>query len=72
MNAKFKQLGQTLGLKDSDILCARRTLRHGITLVAITGIISLFGFLTKQLDPIGQYYASVSINDFFAFWGRFF
>jgi len=72
IDTRLKRLGQTLGRQDSDILNAKRTLRHGMTIVVVTGIIGILGFLTKQFDPIGQYYASVSTNDFLSFWGRFF
>jgi len=72
MNATLHELGQTLGLDDSDIARAKRTTKSMMSMAIVAVIVMFIGrVVTTQLDASGLYYIGVSIKDF-GWFSRFF
>ena len=70
VNQKLNDLGKRLGLDDADIYKARKTIKHLVMVGIFAGLLGLVGYLTSQVDPVGQFYASVSIKDIIRIPGR--
>ena len=72
INTQLQALGTTLGLKQQDIIHAKKTM---ISMLSVTIVATIFIIIGKiaftQLDPSGLYYTGVSISDFGLF-SRFF
>jgi hypothetical protein len=72
IHTKLQQMGQMLGLNDSDINNAKRTAVSTLSVAIAASIVILIGkIVTSQLDAVGLYYTGVSIKDFGLF-SRFF
>ena len=72
INTKLAQLGQPLGLCETDIKKARKTVKNMMTLALLTGMFILLGHIITPGGPVGLYYAGVSVKDFQILFGGFF
>ena len=65
IHTKLQQMGQMLGLDDSDINNAKRTAVSTLCIAIAAAVVILIGkIVTSQLDAVGLYYTGVSIKDF--------
>ena len=70
VNENLNNIGKRLGLDDADICKAKRTVKHVVMIAIFAGILGLIGYITSQVDPVGQFYMSVGIKDFVRIPGR--
>ena len=64
IRSKLYDLGQSIGLNQSEVDNAKKTAKTIISLCVITGIFALIGIFTSRLDAVGLWYSGVSIKDF--------
>lgn len=72
INTKLQELGQTLGLEETDIMKAKRTTKNIVTMALFVGAFMLLGNLMMPGGPAGLYYTGVSIKDFKILFGGLF
>lgn len=64
VNIKLIQLGENLGINQTEAVKAKRTIINIATLALFTGAILLLGQFIMTGGPAGLYYTGVSIKDF--------
>jgi len=63
-NEKLVELGRKVGLEESDINYARKTIASMIGIFVVAVIFAFIGTYSNQLDSIGLWYTGVSVKDF--------
>jgi len=71
MKEKLKEFGKTIELDDSDIYHSKRMMKTLVCMGIIIATFTLIGLFSSRLEAIGQWYAGVSIRDFYMFRGFF-
>ena len=64
IRSKLYDLGQNIGLNQSEVDNAKKTAKTIIGLCIIAGIFALIGIFSSRLDAVGLWYSPVSIKDF--------
>ena len=71
INAKLKQLGQPLGLSETDTIQAKRTIKNITKMAVFTGVFFVLGSIMMPGGPAGLYYTGASVKDFQILFGGF-
>ena len=64
IKTKLYELGNIVGLKESEVDNAKKTAKTVISICILAGVFALIGLFSSRLDSIGLWYVGVSIKDF--------
>jgi hypothetical protein len=64
LDTKLQEFGNTLGLKETDVIRAKRTAKNIIAMALLTAALAVFGQIMMPGGPSGLYYTGISAKDF--------
>ena len=72
INKKLRELGQPLGLTESEAISAKRTAKNIATMAVFIAAFGLLGNILMPGGPSGLYYTAGGIKDFEILFGWWF
>jgi len=64
IESNLANLGESLGLDEYDVAKAKKTTKHIVKMVVVTGVFMLLGSILMPGGPAGLFYTGASIKDF--------